>query len=364
MFDTMILPVVSFLLKPRHNFRSDRISPAPDYGNPACWAALPGRINASDRVPPGFKEHPNPLKDEIDVFYIHPTGYLSQKRWNASATPENRHQLPVEVMLAMQASAFSGCGRIYAPRYRQATLFAFIEPLRHPAATNGYRALDLAYTDVLQAFDYFIGKFNKDRPFFLASHSQGTAHAMRLMADRIDGTSLYKRMIAAYTIGYSLPIDSFQRIYKNIKACESPEDSGVVIHWDTFTENARRKYYNTHRYPSGWESSEGKEILCINPLCWSADEKRISGEANLGALVLKFKWLTGGYAIKGLSPRHTWAQCHEGMLWVADQSGTPFSLPLHVIPSYHIYDYNLFWANIRQNAIHRSQVFLTGRKAR
>ena len=47
-------------------------------------------------------------------------------------------------------------------------------------------ALDQAYEDVLAAFDYFLANFNDGRPIIIASHSQGTVHGARLLADRFD----------------------------------------------------------------------------------------------------------------------------------------------------------------------------------
>ena len=40
-----------------------------------------------------------------------------------------------------------------------------------------------------QAFQYFLENFSKGRPFIIASHSQGTHHAIRLLKEEIDGSS-------------------------------------------------------------------------------------------------------------------------------------------------------------------------------
>ncbi len=43
---------------------------------------------------------------------------------------------------------------------------------------------------------------NGDRPFILAGHSQGTFHAARLLGERIAGTPLAEKMVAACLVGY------------------------------------------------------------------------------------------------------------------------------------------------------------------
>ena len=49
---------------------------------------------------------------------------------------------------------------------------------------NGYKAYDLAYNDILNAFKYFISNIKTDN-YIIASHSQGTNHAKRLINEYI-----------------------------------------------------------------------------------------------------------------------------------------------------------------------------------
>ena len=83
--------------------------------------------------------------------------------WNVSDTDAPLNP----AVLLNQASVFNACCRIYAPRYRQASL----------GGLNNDAALDLAYTDVARAFRHFAAHANHGRPIIIASHSQGTNHA-------------------------------------------------------------------------------------------------------------------------------------------------------------------------------------------
>ena len=127
--------------------------------------------------------------------------------------------------MANQASAFSDC-TVYAPRYRQATLFSFFDL----EGADEQAALNLAYQDVEKAFDYFISQYNKDRPFIIASHSQGSFHALPLIKKKIDGTPLAKRMIAAYTIGITTITNEAIDALQDIKVCDAPDQTQCLIH--------------------------------------------------------------------------------------------------------------------------------------
>jgi len=333
--------------------------PAPDYADPASWAALPDCGSAAERLPEGLVEAPSPARERVDVFYIHPTGFDSFQDWNGTTSDGDSYRIPVSAMLAAQATAFNGVGMVYAPRYRQASFLAYAQALFAPGRTDGFEALDLAYEDIARAFDYFIEHHNRDRPFMLASHSQGAGHALRLLADRVDGTPLYERFIAAYVIGGTMPMDYFDRVYTNIEPCTSPGQTGCIIAWDTVREDAWLPVWAIHRYPHGWEYLQrGAEVFCINPLNWTDSEERVPAEKHAGALLTRLVPLSyhpDGCVFEGISFAHTWAQRQGGRLWVADQNGTVFNNKRGI---YHKYDYSLFWMNIRENARLRAESFL------
>lgn len=339
-------------------FDPRKAPPPPDYTRESSWAALPEKDDASDRVPPGLVEAPSPTRDLVDVFYIHPTGFGERTGWNASVEQEDQADIPVSVMLAGQASAFNGCGRVFAPKYRQATVLAFVLPLLAPRRTDAYQALDLAYGDVARAFDYFIGHYSQGRPFIIASHSQGTHHALRLLWEKIDRTPLHSRLIAAYAIGLGVPKDYFERVFHDIVPCSSPTRTGCLITWDTSREGSRFHLPRVHRYPWGWEHAAGKPRFCVNPLTWTVDEKRAPASAHLGALagrMVPAETNPDRCVMEGISPAHTWTQCHDGRLWIAEQPRGPFHDWFGV---YHIYDINLFWMNLRENARVRADAYL------
>jgi hypothetical protein len=361
-----LLPLVGSLFGPDHDFDPARAAPAPDYASETAWAALPSKVDEADLIPEGVGDPDEQRSAPADVFFIHPTGYLRGASWNSpieleSATGENTRW-----MLANQASAFNGCCRVHAPRYREATIFAFFDR----DGRNGFPALDLAYRDVLRAFDHFIERMSDGRPFLIASHSQGTFHAQRLLEERIDGTALFDRMVAAYIIGAALPLDVFERSYRRITACEGATDLHCVISWDTIGEGGHRNRESLQWHDGRYERTKGKPTLCTNPLSWSRGEEKAAAALNRGAepvaglYIMEF-W--GPDEPRGIQytkldpplPGHTWAQCLDGTLFVEEQLEEPFaSYALGPGKNYHGLDYPLFYMDIRENAKARVRAYL------
>src|SRR3546814_11723327 len=87
------------------------------------------------------------------------------------------------------ASALADAGEIWAPRYRQATLGAFLAEDRVTAG----KAIDAAYRDVEEAFDAFLAAQPKDTPIILAGHSRGGLHLPTPPNNRIAATTPDKR---------------------------------------------------------------------------------------------------------------------------------------------------------------------------
>jgi hypothetical protein len=362
------------LIKPTAPFDSRATPEAPDYADAESWAVLPDRPANSVMTPPGLVAV-DPRTAPADVFFVHPTTYYGSSMWNAPIHQPRARELVDELVIPAQASVFNGTCRIYAPRYRQATLYSFLD-----GGESGRRALETAYEDVQRAFAYFIEHHNGGRPFIVASHSQGTAHAIRLLEEKIDRTSLADRLIAAYVIGYGLPRDKFERGFERLHPCGGPTDLHCIVSWDTYSEKSgpTRLDRAEHWYPGSggtgsWERRVRKPKLGVNPLSWTHDTKLAPREMNLGAVVLDGVWPTDpmdvlagegplGLKSTGLSeplPRAVSARCGEdGYLYISKPEDP--RLRQAVIPpaNYHNYDYSLFYMNLRKNVEERVAAFL------
>jgi Protein of unknown function (DUF3089) len=339
----------------RERPRPDASLPAPNYADPVAWAAWPGRASGADAVPAGTEQVERQAAAKADVFFVHPTTFLSFRVGNAAYDAAGVPSVAVDrIVLRFQAGAFNGCCRIFAPHYRQASVGTFF---RHQADSIG--ALDLAYSDVRRAFEYYLAHENAGRPFIIASHSQGSTHTMRLVQELILGTPLQRRMVAAYVVGYSIPTD-LERM--GFPICGSALQSGCLIHWATV------KSGETGRSGRSWIWLDGRyqpvgdrEIVCVNPLSWQRNGSAPAA-ANAGALPK----VRPGQPMPAPLPALTGASCHAGLLGVSLPwwARGKFDDLLTLFGSYHDSDYHLFYMNIRQNAIERTQAFLGPRGGR
>ena len=142
--------------------------------------------------------------------------------------PEIRYDV-INRPVKYQSTAWMEAGNLYVPFYRQAHIRVFNEKFKK----DGIKALDLAYSDIREAFKYFLENFNDDKPFIIASHSQGTVHAKRLISEFIDGKELQKKLIAAYLVG----IKVYENDFQDIKPMNSPDEIGGFVSWNTFKYN-------------------------------------------------------------------------------------------------------------------------------
>ena len=313
------------------------------YADGKMWIAHPGRANDPARwAPPGYRPAATPT---AAVFYIHPTSFLGTTRWNAALDdPETNAR--AELFLRGQASAFNEVGAIWAPRYRQATFGAF---LTNVAAAN--QALDLAYGDVLAAFDQFVREAG-DRPIILAGHSQGALHLSRLLRDRIAGRPVARRIVAAYVVGW--PVSrSTDLAALGLPECARADQAGCILSWQSFAEPADPAMVVDHYdETTGFDGKarRGTAMVCTNPLTGTANAAA-PATANLGTLVPAAD-LGSATIVAGSVP----ARCDpQGFLLIGD----PPSIGGYVLPgnNYHVYDYGLFWANVRADAARRLAAF-------
>jgi len=317
---TVMLMFPLALMAQETSFDVEIHAPKPDYTNPEHWAALPFRDDVADVLPKGEEWVSDSLK-QVDVFYVHPTIYEKGKLWNADLTDEKLNRKVDKWPVRLQASVFNAVARVYAPRYRQAIVKVFYEK-----SEDGQKALDLAYGDVKDAFRYFLDHHNHGRPFIIAGHSQGTYHTVRLLREMIDTTELRQRMVAAYVIGLTVN----DAMFKNLKMCDSPEQTGCFIGWMTYKEGF---------FPE-WDYHKTTE--CVNPLTWKRDTLLAPRELNVGAVVFNPK------RVKRQKTSARITHSEGELLWVRTRA--PW---FQLMRNLHVADYGLFYMDIRANVKER-----------
>lgn len=336
---------------PGVRFESQAALPADSYARPDMWLARPDRPgNPALWTPQGIKPA---AKTEAAVFFIHPTSYLNRAKWNAPLDDKEANDR-ANLFLRGQASAFNGAGAIWAPRYRQATFGAFLT-----SKADAAQALDLAYGDVAAAFDQFL-KEAGDRPIILAGHSQGALHLTRLLRDRVAGKPLAKRIVAAYVVGW--PVSKTADLPAlGLPECTATDQSGCILSWQSFAEPADPSLIlDTFDASTGFAGAprKGTAMVCTNPVT-GIPAPTAATATEIGNLVP-----AADFSSATLAKSATALRCDgRGILLLGtmpDGVGGQYVLPGN---NYHVFDYALFWANVRADAERRVAAHRTRRSA-
>lgn len=292
---------------------------ATDYSVAAHWLAMPTAISKP-----------------VDVFYLYPTAW--QK---VNSTDPNICEIDNPSMLAgsnaafaRQATAFETIGNIFAPYYRQADIF-YILGLA-PTEREKVMATEPS-VDALAAFDYYIKNANNGRPFILAGHSQGSNVLLNLLSDyMVKNPDVYKRMVAAYVIGYSVT-DEYLAKNTHLKFAQSADDTGVIISYNTQSPDVL----------AGQNPVVLPGARVINPITWTATEPLADKSLGLGS------FMPVSATAFAQVPQYADAQVNTAkgaLITTADATGLVLGLGPGI---YHSYDYLFYYFNLRENAGNR-----------
>jgi len=250
-----------------------------------------------------------------------------------------------------QASVFNAGARVYAPRYRQFGMYSVVEK----ETTSGMQAIDLAYSDVERAFDYYIRHYNKGRPFIIAGHSQGSMHGSRLLQTKVIGKPLQPKLVAAYLIGVTIPKD-----LPGIEPSTSPTDTGKIINWNSYIRGGETTFFTDDIIiwvGNSYRKVKGITSVQVNPLSWKLNGGKVAAADNPGSLPANIIGL--------LVPNITGADASGEVLIVEKPRIKGFEGDGPDVPllnpdkgDFHIYDYQLFYESIRKNTIDRANSFI------
>lgn len=329
-------------LDPRQPYQVYEPPPAPDYAERNAWALMP--TDPADDGELG-----------ADVFFVHPTTYDGGRHWNAPVDDAAANRTLTRVMLPNYAGPFVRVGRIFAPRYRQASLYTRLT-LRDDARD----ARRFAYGDVREAFRIFIERHNHGRPFVLAGVEQGGELAARLLAEEIaPNPALKDRLVAAYLIDTAVPASRYGP-GAPVPACAAREQVGCVVAWAAAIEgDSERERYILNRslvwgLGGQLEDIGGREVLCVNPLRGAVTSGSVPPRENLGAAnATGMEW----GARPAFLQRQVGAQCVNGVLRVTKPKSDAFKPSSSWSDQLKAPGANLFYADIEADALARVAAF-------
>jgi hypothetical protein len=327
-------------LDPKQPFQTYRPPPAPDYAQPSAWAL--GLATPAADAPANLK---------ADVFFIHPTTYNGGEEWNGPIDHPRARRLLEQTMLPNYAGPFARVGRVFAPRYRQASLYA-MRTLRE----DSREARRFAYEDVRQAFRFYLARYNAGRPFILAGAEQGGSIAARLLAEEIArDPAVLQRLAAAYLIETPTPADRYGA-GAPIPACAGPAQAHCAVAWLSAPMGDDRLARHLKQRALVWdalgqlEPLGAREPLCINPLLGARTDAPGPQNRNLGAVnATDLEW---GLR-PAFQPRQVSARCRAGILEVSRPRSSVLKPARGWADRLKLPGFNLFYADLEADALAR-----------
>lgn len=323
-------------LDPKVPFQTYDPPAAPDYAQAGAWALLP--------------DHPlQPSADqpEADVFFVSATTFYGGGDWLAPIDDSETNRLFHKVIAPNYAGPFVRVGRIFAPRYRQASLYTQMT-LREDAR----EARRFAYGDVGQAFRYYLAHYNQGRPFIIVGVEQGGLIGERLLAEEVASKpDVAPRLIAAYLQDTVVPAAT-----PPVPPCIGRGQTGCLAAWasvkDTEIDGGRDLLQRALVWTATGELQNlSGPALCFNPILGAVTADPAPARLALGAAnATALEW----EARPAFLPRKVAARCEGGLLRVSRPKSGVLQRTGDWADRRRAPGYNLFWADIESDAAARA----------
>lgn len=319
-------------LDPKVPFQTYDPPPAPDYSDRAAWRLLPtDPLTWSDEAPPA------------DVFFVGPTLYDGGRHWNAPIDDARADRFFRRTVGPNYVGPFVEAGRVFAPRYRQGSLYTMLT-LRDDAR----EARRFAYEDVRRAFRHYLAAYNSGRPLILVGVEQGGVLASRLLAEEIAGDpELARRLVAAYLVETAVEAQS-----PPFTPCVAAAEPGCLAAWVSAYEGERDRAQNLRDRSLVWNGQGELTNLSGPPLCFNPLLGRVSQEAAPARLAKGATNATGleWGARPALQTRQVSAKCERGVLMVSRPRSAAFKRAGSWADRRKVPGYNLFYGDLEADA--------------
>ena len=300
------------------------------------------------------------ITKDVDTFYIYATEYIMSSLMEGApeyASLDNEEMLQGAAgEYLLHATAYADATNVFMPYYRQCGMTimkrAWKETGNVDAAIGG-----MPYGDIVAALDYYFEHFNGGRPFIIAGHSQGSAITKMVLKRYFkEHPDYYKRMVAAYPIGYSITREELAA-NPHLKFATGECDTGVIIS------------YNTEGPGNAAVNAETAVLLkggiSINPLNWKLDDTYAPASQNMGSLWPNEK--TGELEIQDIGAD---AQVlpDRGVVVTHAKGQELDEETIKVVGEFfgpdgrHGEDYALFYSNIKDNVAKRIAAYMANHK--
>jgi hypothetical protein len=324
--------LIRYSLDPRTPFQTYRPPPPPDYAQAQAWYVRPANPET-----PGAGDPP------ADVFFVTPTTFDGGKDWNSPIGDPKAERIFRQVMAPNYAGPFVRLGRIFAPRYRQASLYSLMS-----LSEDSRQARAFAYRDVAAAFRVWRTRYGGERPFIVVGVEQGGTLAARLLAEEIaPDPTLSRRLVAAYLIETVAPAER-----PPLPPCRIRAEAHCLAAWASAPQadpaRAQRLLERALTWRSGGELDNLQgPALCFNPILGAVSDDLAPERLHLGgANATGLDWTDR----PAFLAREVSARCEGGILRVSDPRSSSLMPAGSWIERRRSPGFNLFYADLETDA--------------
>ncbi len=329
-------------LDPGQPFQTYRPPAAPDYASPSSWYLRP---------PAGA------IPGQASIFFVHSTTFYGGRDWLGAIDNRNAARRVEKDILPNYAGPFWSLGPVWAPKYRQASLYAYRLTLREDAR----EARLFAYADVALAYREFLTTAPKGRPLVLAGVGQGAQIVERLARESAADPAIRARIAAVYLMEEITPAKAFGA-GAPFQLCRTRREAGCVVAWRTLQTGRPDRTKVLSRavvWGSGGQLElwQGDVAACVNPVSGSSD----------GALAPRDLHLGGANATDGRMgsepkalPNQVETQCDHGFLLASTPEASALRTGGGWIEQLQPPPFNLFYYDIEADVRARLSAWYGG----
>lgn len=329
-------------LDPGQPFQTYHPPAAPDYALPESWYLRP-----SAGAMPG----------QASTFFVHSTTFYGGRDWLGAIDNRNATRRVEREVLPNYAGPFWSIGPIWAPKYRQASLYAYRLTLREDAR----EARLFAYADVALAYRAFLAAAPKGRPLILAGVGQGAQIVERLARESAADPALRPRIAAVYLMEEVTPAKTFGPDAA-LPLCRTRREAGCVVAWRTLQSGrpdrskvlARAVVWGAGDQLTLWP---GDTAACVNPVSGSSDGALVPRDLHLGGANASGARM--GVEPKAL-PHQVETQCDHGFLMTSTPEAAALRPGGGWIEQLQPPPFNLFYYDIKADVRARLSAWYGG----
>jgi len=200
-------------------------------------------------VPSAPAAHPG-----VDCFYVYPTVDTKILPGNHTDTGDTH---PAAEATLSQVAPFHEVCALYVPVYRQVTIGTYVFGGKDEEAR-----LEVAYSDVEDAFLHYMGQYNHGRKIVLLGHSQGADMIVRLLKRRFENDPLMRgRLLVAMPIGGPVEVPRGRTVggtFSTLPLCTRADELGCVVAYQSRPAGGK-----VGKPP--FAPQPGNEVACVNP---------------------------------------------------------------------------------------------------